>query len=144
MTSFLNFYNVLLLDRIAPGAFVVLVISFFLARWMIRRLALREAHQHAERLQLAGEDRVNFLAWKINESLHDAEQHVWPTTGFVFVGLMVVALTTGLLSCSGPKEQKPSAPNHEPRAREGVGCLPGPSSGPLPCDSAQTHGRIST
>lgn len=143
-TSFINFYNILLLDYIAPGAIVALIMAFFLARWATRRYALKEAHAHADELQLAGEDRTNFLAWRIGESLEAAEQRVVPVTGFFFTGLMILALTTGLISCSGPKEHKPTPPDHGPKAQEGVGCLPGPSSGPLPCDTAQNRGSVST
>jgi hypothetical protein len=131
-TSFLNFYNVLLLDQIAPGAFIVLIVSFVLARWLTRRSALREAQQHADRLALAGDDRLNFLEWRIQESLEAAEQRVWPTTGFVFSGLMMVALTTGLLSCGGPKEQKPTPPAPGPKAEQGVGSLPADFAGKWP------------
>ena len=88
---FLNLYNLLVLDHIAPGALFALIVAWYVASWSTRHFAFKEAHAHADSLQLAGEDRRNFLEWRIGELALQAQDKVGPTTGVLFAVLMLAA-----------------------------------------------------
>lgn len=101
---FLNFYNLILLEHLIPGTLAALILAWFIASWSTKHFAVREAHQHADSLQLVDDDRKHFLEWKLTELLSAAEEKVVPMTGVYFTGIMMLFLATGVVSCSGPKE----------------------------------------
>ena len=97
------------LERIAPGALLLLCGSALIAVYLTRRSARQAAHRLADEHRLVGEEREHFLAWSIPNQLMEANDHVFPVAVGVWSVLMVVCLSTGLMSCSGPPE-RPTPP----------------------------------
>lgn len=79
------------LERIAPGALLLLCIAWLAAMYGARRLAVRAAQRLADQNLLTGEDRENFLEWNQAQQKLRATAMVFPVAAVTWVGPYGVA-----------------------------------------------------
>ncbi len=100
------------LERIAPGALLLLCVAWLAAMYITRRLAIRAAQRLADSHQLTGEDRQNFLEWNEHQQKLRATVMVFPVAVVTWVVLVGLSFAAGVLpypTASAPARTAPAA-----------------------------------